>query len=278
MRDLKSQKTSRIKKNRKRGSQPRDWKALFLRLFQICLLAGSVSLTIAGGLLASRMLFFSDYFRVDSIRVADNHRVAIEEILDLSDIEMGAHIFELDLAMIGRKIEENPWIAVAAVERVFPREIIIRVKERTPRAIINLGYLYYVDASGAVFKLLDPGDSLDYPVITGLDRRFLLENEAEARRQLVEAAGVLDDLAHREDFNLDQVAELNISQTEGFSLCTYVGGVPIRVGFDHFSAKLDMLEKIYGELKPRLSSLRYIDLNVMDRVIVRVDKRTHGRG
>jgi cell division protein FtsQ len=57
-----------------------------------------------------------------------------------------------------------------------------------------------------------------------------------------------------------------------------VGGVPIRIGFDHFSAKLDMLEKIYGELKPRLSSLRYIDLNVMDRVIVRVDKRTHGRG
>jgi cell division protein FtsQ len=43
------------------------------------------------------------------------------------------------------------------------------------------------------------------------------------------------------------------------------------MGMGDYHAKLDRLERIYGELKPSLRALKYIDLNVMDKVIVRLE-------
>jgi cell division protein FtsQ len=205
--------------------------------------------------------------------VAELQRVSREEILSLSDIQPGMSIFELDLEMIGRKIEENPWIATASVQRVFPREVSIRVTEREPRAVVNLGYLYYADDSGEIFKLLDPEDRLDYPLITGLERTDVLDNPEAARRQLQEAMVLLEELAGRKRFNLDDVSELHIDQTEGFILYTYYGGVPVRMGSGNFTGKLDRLESIYRDLEPRLSTLKHIDLNVADRVIVKLEAK-----
>jgi cell division protein FtsQ len=54
--------------------------------------------------------------------------------------------------------------------------------------------------------------------------------------------------------------------------------VPVLLGKQGFAVKLNRLEKIYQDLEPRLLALKYIDLNVTDRVIVKVDtKRPVGR-
>jgi len=283
MRDFKSQKPARVKSNRrKRQKEPRDWRKLFHRLLGAGVLLGKCSLGVlllAAGGLAARQVFHSGCFGVAKVTVENNGRVSSEEIVALSDIRPEANIFELDLEMIGRKIEENPWIASARVERVFPREVVIRIGERVPRAVINLGYLYYVDAGGEIFKVLGPEDSLDYPVLTGIERRALLENAGECRRQLREAMALLAELAERRIFALEDVSELNVDPTDGLTLYTYSGGVPVRMGYSNFSSKLDRLERIFPELEPRLPALKYIDLNVADRVIVKVDaKRVYGNG
>jgi cell division protein FtsQ len=165
------------------------------------------------------------------------------------------------------------------VERVFPREVVIRVTERVPKAIVNLGYLYYVDSSGEIFKLLDPGDSLDFPVITGIDRNFLLEKPKEGRRLLRVAMDLLREVGQRKVFNLKNISELNIDPTGAITLFTLDGGVPVQMGYGDFEDKLNRLERIYPQIASRLPVLKYIDLNVMDRVIVKVDARgTHARG
>ena len=274
MRDLKSQKPARTKGNRrKRKKEARDWKKFFHRVLRVSVFAGSIALVASGSILVGRLLSDSEFFRIERIRVAELQRVSREEILSLSDIQPGMSIFDLDLEMIGRKIEENPWIATASVQRVFPREVSIRVTERAPRAVVNLGYLYYADDSGEIFKLLDPEDRLDYPLVTGLDRREVLDNPEAARRHLQAAMVLLEELAGRKRFNLDDVSELHIDQTEGFIVYTYYGGVPVRLGSDNFAGKLDRLEHIYRDLEPRLSTLKHIDLNVADRVIVKLEAR-----
>lgn len=280
MRDLKSQKTVRTKGNRRRPKkQARDWKKFFHRALRISICTGSVALVVSGGTLVARLLSGADFFRINKVTVANQQRVSQEEIISLSDIRLGVGIFDLDLELIGRKIEENAWIADATVERVFPREVRICVTERVPRAVVSLGYLYYADKSGEIFKLLEPDDLLDYPLVTGLDRRFLLDHPKEARSLLKEAMGLLNNLSAREQFNLDDVSELHIDQTDGFELYTYVGGVPIRMGNSNFNSKLDRLESIYGDLEPRLLSLKHIDLNVANRVIVKLEASgAHGHG
>lgn len=283
MRDFKSQKPVKVKGNRrKRQKEPRDWSKFFQRALGIGVLLGKFALFVlllGGAVLAARQIFHSGYFGVAKVRVENLGRVSEEEVVALSDIRPGMNIFDLELEMIGRKIEENPWIATARVERVLPREVVISVRERVPKAVINLGYLYYLDAGGEIFKVLGPEDSIDYPVVTGIDRRTLLENPGDCRKLLAEAVLLLDELAGRRIFSLEDVSELNIDPTDGLTLYTFRGGIPVRMGYSSFSSKLDRLERIYPELEPRLPALKYIDLNVADRVIVKVDsRRTIGNG
>ena len=280
MRDLKSHKQKKIKTNRrKQEKQPCDWKKLFHRMLRICIASGSGFLLASGALLTAQMLLESGYFGTQKIRVEHQVRVSEGDILAASDIEIGDSLFDLELHLIGRKIEEHPWIATAEVERSFPDQVVIRVVEREARAVIDLGYLYYVDKGGEVFKMLEAGDQLNYPVITGIDRQYLLDNPDQTQESLNLALLLMDELDKRNLFNLDDVSEIHYDQQEGLILYTRIGGVPVRLGKQGFGVKLNRLETIYEDLEPRLLALKYIDLNVTDRVIVKVDvKRTVGRG
>jgi cell division protein FtsQ len=278
MQDCKPRKYSRVKDNRpKRVGQPWPWKKIFQRGLQVFLIIFSTLSVAAGGVLGARMLVSSDFFRVARIEVENQQRITAEEIVGLSDIQPGVSIFSLDLPLIGRKIEENPWIAEARVERIYPDEVLIRVRERQVSAIINLGYLYYVDPAGEIFKLLDPGDPLDYPALTGLEQKHFLDQPQQARQLLGEALALLSELAGRQHFNLDEVSELRLDPEGGITLYTLQGAVPVQMGFGEFSGKLDRLERVYQDIQPHLATLRGIDLNVLDRVIVKAErKRTRG--
>lgn len=281
MQDYKAQRPLRVNGNRriKPKKAPRDWKKFFHRGLRLVLFTGSLALLCAGVGLGAHLISTSGFFHVDSVRVVNQNRVSEEEVLARSDVRLGTSIFSLDLEMIGRKIAENPWIARARVDRVFPREVIIQVEEHEPRAIVHVGYLYYVDAAGEIFKILEPEDSLDYPLITGLERQQLLDKPKESKGLLLEALGLIAELESRQTFNLEDVSEVNIDPANGFAVFTYRSGVPVRLGFGNFGDKLNRLEQIYADLEPRLSVLKYIDLNVMERVIVKVDKpKTTGKG
>jgi len=279
MKDLKLNNRKKLKSNRrKQEKQPRDWKQLFHRLLRIGIASGSGFLLASGALLTVQMLLESGYFGVKLVRVEQQVRVSEGDILDASDIKLGDSLFDLELHMIGRKIEEHPWIARAEVERSFPDQVVIRVVERQARAIIDLDYLYYVDREGVAFKMLESGDELDYPVITGIDRQYLLDHPDQTQNSLDLALSLMDQLEQRKLFNLDDVSEIHFDQQEGLIVYTRIGGVPVRMGKENFYAKLDRFETIYEDLEPRLLALKYIDLNVTDRVIVKVDvKRTTGR-
>lgn len=275
MLDMKGQKRRKGKANRlKKGKKaPRDWKALFHRGLRLALFGGSALLIISGGFLTIKMLFQSGYFGVERIRILNLKRLSSEEIVAESDIRGGDNIFNLDLEMIGKKIEENPWVARAEIERIFPREVVIKVTEREERAIINLDYLYYVDKDAVIFKTLSAQDRLDYPVITGLDRDYFLQHPDKAELLLAEALGLLDVLSENRIFSVDDISEVHIDLKDGFVLTTERAGVPIMLGHGSFERKLTRLERIYHEIQPNLTLLKGIDLNVADRVIVKLDRR-----
>ena len=278
MRSLKQTKSVRPNR-RKKQKQPLPWKQVLGRLLRVTVFCGSVTFLLLGAVLGGRLLLGSGFFAVTTVRVENNLRLLPGEVLALSDIEQGSNIFDLDLDMIGGKIEENPWVASARVERVFPNEVTIRIEERQPQAIVRLGTLYYVDVYGEIFKMLDAGDRLDYPLISGIDRELLLDKPEQARELLLVALGLLTELAERRVFSLDQVSELRITPQEGITLYTYRGGVPVRFGQNGYRTKLDRLERIYRELQPRLAAIDYIDLNVVERVIVKLEShRNRGRG
>ncbi len=282
MRDLKRQQQNqtKVRHNRtKKKKQPLKLRKLLHRILRISVASISGALLVVGGFFSIQLLMASDLFRVESILAKGGKQLTEQQVVVLSDIKPGINTFDLDLGLIGRKIAENPWIKTARVERIFPQQVVIRVEERSPLAIINLGYLYYLDRHGEVFKLLDGADQLDFPVVTGFDSAKLEQQDQQSERDLQRVVSLLQHLKQRQMFGMGQVSEIHRDAGGSLNLYTLDGGVRIRLGRDEFAKKLDRLERIYALLSPQLPILDYIDLNVDEKVIVRIERpATAARG
>ena len=275
MRDLKkNQKTAKqVRQNRlKKKKKPLEWRKILHRTLRVGVTLFSAVLLLVGGFFVVQLLLASDLFRVDQVAVEGNSRLKKQQVVALSDIEMGVNTFNLDLGLIGRKIEENPWIDNAQVQRIFPRQVMIHIEERQPVAIVNLGYLYYLDKQGEIFKVLDAADNLDYPVVTGFDYAKAQAHNGEYAQQLRKVVALLSDLNQRKLLSLDQISEVHFEAGGSLSLYTLKGGVRIKLGTADYGRKLDRLERIYAQLQPKLPLLDYIDLNVEEKVIVRIER------
>lgn len=275
MRDLKktNQKTKKIRRNRrKQEKKPMNLRKNLRRFLRVSVTLFSTVMVVVGGFFVIQLLMSSDLFKVDQISVKGNYRLDNRSIVALSDIQSGVNTFNLDLGLIGRKIEENPWVQQARVERIFPRQVTVEIQERKPVAIVNLGYLYYLDDQGEVFKVLDASDKLDYPMITGFDYDRAKGHDELYVETFKQIVNLLKNLEKRSQFNLKQVSEIHHDVDGGLVLFTLKGSVEIKLGRDDFNLKIDRLERIYTQLQPKLKILDYIDLNVKEKVIVRIER------
>jgi len=275
MRDLKRNQntTKRLRVNRrKKKSRPLSWRKILHRSLRIGVTLFSGALLLVGGFFVTQLLLASDLFRVEQVVVEGNNLLKGEQVVALSDIEIGINTFTLDLGLIGRKIEENPWVDTTRVQRIFPKQVVIHIEEREPVAIVNLGYLYYLDTQGEIFKVLDATDNLDYPVITGFDYAKAQLHDAEYAQQLRRIVALLSSLSKRDLFGLNQISEVHFEKGGNLSLFTLDGGVKIKLGTTDYDRKLSRLERIYAQLRPKLKMLEYIDLNVEEKVIVRIER------
>jgi cell division protein FtsQ len=215
--------------------------------------------------LVSRIILF----KLDTIEVTRNRRIDRREIIALANIRVGDDLIKLNLKWIGEQLEKNPWIEEVRVKRYFPHTLAIEVVEREPVAVINVGYLAYLDTKGVVFKPLNEGDSLNYPIITGITEDDCTRDPTGTKRALSETVGLIALLKQGQLFRLDDVSELHYDKGFGFTLFTTQGGIPVRLGADGYPEKLARLARIYRELQPQLLTLEYIDLNYSDKIIVK---------
>ncbi len=282
MRDLKakSAKANKVRSNRrKREKKAINWRKLLHRSFHVSLFLGSFALVTVGGFFLYQLTMSSDLFRIDRISVQGGEHLGERQVVALSDIQFGVNTFNLDLALIGEQLEANPWVRKARVSRIFPRQVAIELEERRPVAIINLGLLYYLDDQGEVFKVLDGNDELDYPMITGFEYGRAQGHDPEYVACLKRIVALIEDLGQRDRLGLRQISEIHHQENGNLRLFTLENAVEIRLGRDHFSEKLDRLEKIYVQLKPQFKVLDYIDLNVNEKIIVRIERpRSTARG
>ncbi len=108
------------------------------------------------------------YFSVREIQVRGGDKVSGNEIVTIAGLNQGMNIWKVDPAAIEKKVAKHPWVRRVLVRREFPRRIVIDVEERTPKAIVALRKLYYVDSDGVVFKEVGVGENVQYPLLTGL--------------------------------------------------------------------------------------------------------------
>ena len=125
----------------------------------------------------------SDYFSVREIQVRGGAMISGNEIVSVAGLSKGMNIWKIDPAGIERTIAKHPWVRRVLVHREFPHRITIDVEERTPRAIVAIRKLYYVDADGVIFKEVQAGDKMNYPMLTGLSTEQLTKPDPTLRKR-----------------------------------------------------------------------------------------------
>ncbi len=210
------------------------------------------------------------FLRLERIEVSGVKKLTREEILAAASVKIGDDLLGLKLSRMGDHLTKNPWIASVRIRRNFPHALAIDVVERQPVGVVSMGYLYYLDSKGDIFKPLQEGDKLDYPVITGLVEDDLLHDPVGAKETVKGMLLLLEQLkTERAGIRIADISELHYDKGFGYTIFTIEKGLPIRLGMDGFSDKLDRLAKIYTDLQGQMPLLEYIDLDYSDRVVVK---------
>lgn len=259
------QSRNRLKKERK----PINFRGFFRKAARVSCIMLLVALAGAASFEAYAIVSRTTFLRLERIEVLNLRRLTREEVVELAGVKQGDGMFALDLRRIGEQLQKNPWIAKAKVRRYFPHTLSIELAEREPLAVVNMSYLYYMDGNGDVFKPLTEGDSLNYPVVTGITEEDMGRDPEGCRGALKSAIGVIALLQSGTVLKMEDVSEIHLDKGYGVTLFTAQGGVPIKLGNDGFGEKLARLSRIYGELRAQMTALEYIDLNYGDKIIVK---------
>ena len=94
-----------------------------------------------------------DYFNVNGVGVVGNKDISDEEIIKLSEVEIGDNIFDVHPLIVQHKIKKNLYIADVDVDRKLPDKVEIIVAEQTGKAQFADGKRYIVtDMEGEVLE------------------------------------------------------------------------------------------------------------------------------
>jgi len=249
--------------------KPIQWGKYLRPLRTISLAMAGISLLFGMLYAGYRAVGAATFFRLKNIEVSDAKRLSREEILALVGVTAGQDLARMNLKRMGEQLAQNPWVETVRIHRYFPDRLSITITEREPLAIVNMGYIYYLDKKGTVFKVLNQGDKLDYPVVTGFSEEELSSNPSGTGEALKTTCELLGILRERGAFILADVSEIHYDKGYGFTLFTAAGGLPVKVGSGDFAAKIDRFARIYRELMVQRSSLHYIDLDYNDKIIVK---------
>lgn len=273
MRDLRQRNRVSHNRNRqKREKKPRkpiQFRKMLRNSARACIALVLLTLLWTVGTEAYELVARITFFKLEKIEISRLRRVSREEILALAGARLGDSMLKLDLKRIGGNLGKNPWFEDIKVRRRFPGTLTIDVTEREPAAVVNMGYLFYVDTKGNIFKPMTSGDKLDYPIVTGVEAEDVNRDPVATRETMRTALGILGLLRNGTAFKLEDISEIHVDKGYGFTLFTAMGGIPVKLGDGAYAEKLERLSRIYRGLSAQIASLEYIDLNYPDKIVVK---------
>ena len=229
------------------------------------------------------MLSGVSLFKVRMVEVRGNHRTSKPHIEELSGVvRYHSSLLGLDRTAIARRVEQDAWVRRAKVRLIWPSTVEIDVEEHRPVALLNREsggrpQLYYVDADGEPFLAVTPGQDVDYPVITGMDRL------AEARTRMAVFKEVREFLRYtgynNPNLPAQSVSELHITSTGEMVVYLVQHPFPIFFGRGQTREKCRRLVRVLGVLYREgkndslLSRVEYIRMDYLsDKVLVAQDE------
>ena len=97
----------------------------------------------------------------------ESEKITKEQIIELSGLKIGDKLYKNLRSEIAEKIEKNPYVEKAQIERNFSGKVKITVTQRIPKYLMNYaGEYIYIDREGYILEVNSENNGT--PVIIGL--------------------------------------------------------------------------------------------------------------
>jgi cell division protein FtsQ len=250
-----------VKPARRRGA----WRSVAIGVIKYGVVLALVAIAIAKG---TASLSTSPLLRVDQIIPEGNQRVTSDAVRSMLSGLRGENIVFADLETWRSRLLESPWIRDASFRRALPSTIEVLVQERTPIAIGRKGArLYLVDERGARIDEYGPQySSLDLPIVDGFGATEGDEQVDEKRGAL--AARLIMALRQKPAV-ASRLSQVDVSDVHNVTILLNDDPAELRVGDDHFLARVESYLSLSSALRERVPEIDYVDLRFDGRVYVR---------
>lgn len=213
------------------------------RMRKVSLIAGLVFLVGILGFLVYR------FIRVEKIVVQGNQELTADYITELSGIQMGQHIFTIDMDGLERGLSSDPRVEYEGMKYEFPNCIVLRMKECMPVARFDVdGWNLLIDENGKAISLSEEsGDG--FPLIEGMSvTKYSLgypvrTDDTYKQKVLCELLGALEKAQYT-----DRIARIDISSVSNIKLYNQTG---LEIGFgaaENFELKTKWMKAVVEKL------------------------------
>ncbi len=213
-------------------------------------------------------------FRLDSsdqIEIGGIEHVTRTQVMDILGGDIGRNVFFIPLDERKRQLEEIPWVENAAVMRLLPNRVKVRIVERTPVAWVQVGSrVALIDRDGVV---MDPPSGsrrkYSFPVIVGGGDQEPLSTRA-ARMKIYD--GLIRELDSEGGHYSQDISEVDLSDEKDakVTVADPAGEVLVHLGSERFLERYKLFVAHLQEWRQQYQ-LKSVDLRYERQVIVNPD-------
>jgi cell division septal protein FtsQ len=232
----------------------------------------------------NRFVYENDGFAIHEFDVQTDGVIALEQIRRWSGIKLEDNLLALDLPRVKRDLELIPAIRSAAVERVLPHTLRLRIIEREPIAVIHFprvtgnGYqfaAFTLDEEGYVLLPLDPrqrsvpvSTNEQLPVITGIMSSELRPGRRIDSPQVHAALRLIAVFERSPMAGLVDLQRIDVSSPDVLQLTTPQGS-EATFRLDALEMQLQRWRAVYDFGRQNDKQVSTLDLSVSNNVPVR---------
>ncbi len=228
----------------------------------IGVLAGLVVISVVGWV----ALYRSSAFAITNVEVAGNSHLTAARVTQLAGLPPDTTLLRVPEAAMLARLERDPWVADASIQREFPDTLRIVVRERVPLAAVDLGGRgrWLLDATGTMIATATANPKAPLPLIK--DAPAIPSPRAglpPSSQQLANAVAVVDGISPALRMLVQYVSARTVDETALF----VTPGVEILVGTAKQLDKKDYLARRI--LTDQKGQVVFIDVRSVDRPVWR---------
>lgn len=186
-----------------------------------------------------------------------------DQVLRVFASDFGRNVFAIPIDERRRRLLAIDWVEEAAVARIWPNRIAVKIVERVPVAFVHTGQtskLALIDREGVILDQPERGD-FSFPVLLGVSED---QPHADRAQRVARMMRVTADLAER----TAKVSEIDVAQRD-VRLTVRIDGraIDLLMGRERFANRFDGFLANYPEIRrgsPRTASF---DLRVDGRIL-----------